>query len=103
MARSAGKIDFRIDLSGDKELLRMLKELPAVVERRIIRKAFRQAARRIRDRARETAPVETGKLRSEIQVRAPKKRIRNVVRVLVSTSGAYASLNQGDVFYAGFL
>ena len=93
---------FTIDLSGDKELIRALKKLPAVVERRIFRKAFRVGAKRIKEQAKATVPVLTGALRDSIKVRAPKKRIRNAVRVIVSSS-ATDVLNQGDQYYGGFL
>lgn len=72
-------------LIGDKRLARKMELLAVGIQRKIVRKALRRAARPVRDRARSLAPVRTGALRKSIKVRAAKLRGRGRIGILVKT------------------
>lgn len=82
-------VELKID--GLADLDRMLKELPAKVEANIMRGAIRTGAKVIEDRAKELAPVKSGKLRDSIKVSTRSKR--GVVSATIRAGG-------GKAFYA---
>ena len=66
-----------IDISviGDKALQKSLRELGAPkYQRKVVRKALREAAKPILRSAREKVPSDTGKLRKGLRIRAAKSR-----------------------------
>ncbi len=65
-----------LHVSGLFELDKLLKELPAKVERNILRGAMRAGAKVFADRARELVPVRSGQLRDSIKVSTRSKRGR---------------------------
>jgi HK97 gp10 family phage protein len=60
-------------LTGDKELERRLKKLPANIQRNLARKSLRKALTIVRDEARQNAPVLGGKLKKAIKTRVSLK------------------------------
>lgn len=73
-----------ISMLGDKKLQRQLSKLPARVEKRIVRKALRAAARPVLRAAKQKCPVDTGALKKGLKIRA-RKRSRKSFGVDVST------------------
>jgi len=65
----------RIDLSllGDKRLERQLKRLPVIAQRKVVRRAMREAARPVQAEAERLAPRgETGRMAATIKIKAAK-------------------------------
>ena len=79
---------------GGKELQAALNQLPAKIERNVMRSALRQGANVIRNDARQNAPVDDGDLKKSIKV-STRARGGKVT----------ATLRAGDkkVFYAHFI
>jgi len=65
-----------LHVSGLSELDKLLKELPAKVERNIMRGAMRAGAKVFADRAKQMVPVRSGQLRGSIKVSTRSKRGR---------------------------
>lgn len=80
-----------LHVSGLSELDKLLKELPAKVERNILRGAMRAGAKVFADRAKELVPVKSGQLRDSIKVSTRSRRGR--VSATVRAGG-------NKVFYA---
>jgi len=75
-----------IQMIGDKELQRKLRELPIAMERKIVRKALREAARPVLAAAKALAPVLTGRMKAGMKLRAEKaKRGHFGVQVVTPT------------------
>lgn len=76
-----------IDISvfGDKELQAKLADLTPKVQRKIVRSALRQGAKRVRDEARRLAPVDTGALKKSIKVRAARNLRRGSFGIAILT------------------
>lgn len=90
-----------ISLIGDKELEKMFRELPLVVEKRVIRKAQTKAMRVIQRSVLSRVPVLTGTLKRGIKSRALKSRRRGIIGRVLSLPDR-ASLGVGantKVFY----
>ena len=66
MAGSAN-IAIKLDLTGDKALMRNLDRLTDKVGRRVLRKAMRAAARPVVKAAKGFAPVSTGKVKKHLK------------------------------------
>lgn len=65
-----------VEITGGAELQKMLSDLPAKIEGRIFRGALRAGAKVIERKAKELAPVRTGKLRDSIKVSTRSRRGR---------------------------
>jgi HK97 gp10 family phage protein len=65
-----------LHVSGLSELDKLLKELPAQVERNILRGAMRAGAKVFEGRAKQLVPVRSGQLRDSIKVSTRSKRGR---------------------------
>tara|TARA_R100001594_G_scaffold43726_1_gene75842 strand:- start:380 stop:778 length:399 start_codon:yes stop_codon:yes gene_type:complete len=61
-------------LTGDKELERILKKMPAKLQRNLVRKAMRKSLAGMRKEARELAPKRTGKLRKAVKSKVSLRR-----------------------------
>ena len=61
-----------IDLSllGDKRLERQLKRLPVIAQRKVVRRAMRDAARPVLAEAQRLCPVDSGAMRASLKIRA---------------------------------
>ncbi len=71
-----------------KTVDKMLKKLPEQVQRNIARKAMRNGLKIIKDKAKELAPVDTGKLRKAIKTRVSLKSDGTMTgRVFIKTRG----------------
>ena len=77
---------FDISLLGDKALSRKLAKLPAAVQRKVLRPALRKGGKVILEAVRRNIPVDEGKLRKTLKLRALKaKRGRIGVEVRTGT------------------
>lgn len=65
-----------LHVSGLVELDKLLKELPAKIEGRIMRGAMRAGAKVFADRAKQMVPVKSGQLRDSIKVSTRSRRGR---------------------------
>ena len=74
-----------IEVLGDKALQRKLKAIPIALERKIVRKALREAARPVLATAQALVPVESGKLKKGLKLRALRKQKRGQFGVQVRT------------------
>lgn len=86
--------DQYVKIEGLSDLQKMLDELPAKIEANIMRGALRQGANIFRDRARAAAPVNSGKLKKSIKVKASLKKGKAISQVVAGG---------GDVWYAKFI
>lgn len=96
----AGKslLTAKTDLKGLAEIEKEFKKLEAKTHRRILLKAVRKAARILRDRAKENAPVDTGTLKKSIAVKTLRKIENHLASVIV---GARHGIDEKfDAFYA---
>jgi len=66
MARNA----FRVEMTGFKELENALLELPKAVAKNVLRRALMKAGRPVVEGAQANAPVRTGQLQKDIDIRA---------------------------------
>ena len=73
-----------ISVLGDKELSKSLGRLEMKMQKSIVRKALRKAARPVLDSAKSLVPVMTGKLKDSLRIRTLKSR-RGTVNVIVET------------------
>jgi len=86
-------------VTGVRELDRALRELPLKLGKKVIRQAIRQALRPVKAAVEANAPVDTGKLRSKVKVRAGKGK-RGTIRLVVRIGeGDFA----GQTFYAAMV
>ncbi len=83
-----------VKIKGLAELEKALQQLPDKLERNILRGALRQGALVIAAKAKELAPVRTGKLRNSIRV---SSRIKKGIPVVVVKAGGR---KKGEPFYA---
>ena len=66
-----------ISLLGDKELTRKLHRLEIAVQRKIVRHALREGARPVLAAAQQNCPVQTGRLKASLKLRALKAKRGN--------------------------
>lgn len=65
---------FDISLLGDKVLAYQFKQLPIVIQRKLLRQSFRAALRPVLAMARSLAPQMTGAMARTLRLRAMKRR-----------------------------
>ena len=89
-------------VTGDKFIDKALAEFDDKVQKKITRKATREGAKLVLERAKALAPWREGTLEQSLKVRAKKRSRRGGIghSVLASKDN---SLFVGDTFYAGFL
>ncbi len=86
--------DVEIRIDGLADLQRQLDELPARLERNVLRGALRAGARVIQDEAKRHVPVKSGALRDSIRV---SMRVRGgLVQAFIRAGGR----GKGEPFYA---
>lgn len=68
--KAGGFIDIR--LVGDKKLTAALKALPLKFQKKVVRKALRDAAKIVLPVVRANTPIDTGNLKNSIRVKALK-------------------------------
>ena len=88
-----------IDLKGAKELARKLDNLPKRVEKKVLRQALRSGMRPIHMAAQAYAPIDTGKLKRSIKLRAIKRNRKGFVGVKITTGSGFF---RGEEFYGAF-
>jgi HK97 gp10 family phage protein len=86
-----------VNLSGQKELLSALKELPDRMQKNVIRFALREAAKPILNGAKIRAPKKTGNLVKNLKIKAWKSK-KNSGKIGVSVGYVVG----GQAFYAHF-
>ena len=93
-----------ITITGDEFIDFAMRELDKRVQKKIVRKATRAAAKVILREARRFAPHDTGELEASLKVRTRKKfpgeRRKGIIGHQVVTGHGFVI---GDQFYAGFL
>lgn len=90
---------FSIDVEGAPELARTLATMEPRVAKKLTRKAMREASKLVKDDAKRRVPVDSGKLKRAIVVRA-LKRSRSRFGTQVQTKDGFF---KGDSFYGGFI
>ena len=85
-------------LTGVKEIDRRLLALPATLERKVIRKALRNAAKPIQAAVKQIAPKQSGQLKKAVKVRAYKKSRKGFGFAVRLGAGDF----KGDTFYGAF-
>lgn len=78
-----------VRVKGLAELNKFLQELPAKVERNVLRGGLRAGAMVVRDAAKEQVPVDSGKLRDGLKVTTGAKGGRVVASVKATGAHAY--------------
>ena len=90
-----------VSVTGLKELDRKMRALEPAMQKKIIRKAARRAAKPVLDRARAFAPRRSGALERSLKIRALRRsRRRTAIGVQVSTDKGWF---KGDEFYGAFV
>jgi len=85
-----------VKIEGLAELDKILKQLPAKIEGKIVRGGLNAASRVIRDAAKSKAPVDDGDLRKSIRVSSKIDRRRGKITSKVTAGNK-------EVFYAHFI
>lgn len=85
MARSDRFVD--ISIVGDKKLQAKLRRLETKVQRKIVRKALRDAAKPVLADAKARVPVDTGLLKRSLVVRAARRQRRGTFGVFIQPKG----------------
>lgn len=101
---SATGIEMLAGIDGVEEIVKALSKFTPTLQKKIIRKTARRAAKIVRDRAKDYVPVDSGDLEDSLKVRALKRsgRSRNKIGAQVA-SGNSTSLFSGDTYYGGFI
>lgn len=73
----------KIEITGDKEVIKALEGLGPKVERKVLGKAMRTGLRPLLEQAKAEAPVDTGKLRDSLVIRVAKSKKRGTVALEV--------------------
>lgn len=87
-------------ISGGEALAAALAEIPKAMEKKILARAMRDAAKPMLDDAKRLAPVLTGQLRKSIKIRSIKRNRKGRVGVVISTEKGFF---KGETFYGAFL
>lgn len=90
-------IEFKI--TGIKEIRRAFKRLPAIVARKVIKKAIRESLRPIKAEVERLAPKRSGLLAQSVKIRAAKQK-RGAIRIRVQIG---AGDFKGKTYYAAFV
>lgn len=83
--------DFDISLFGDKQLQKKFKGLEKKIQKKILSKALRNAAKVVQASAKSKVPVDTGNLKRNIIVRKEKLKASKGIGIVV-TIGSRAKL-----------
>ena len=80
------KADF-IDISylGDKKLQRKLNRMVIQAQRKIVRKAMREAMKPVVTVAKGYAPIDTGRLKRSLKLRSKTRRGNTSIRIVTGT------------------
>lgn len=81
--KSFSQSGISMKLTGDKAALRKLQRMSLAIQRRLTRKAADSAMRIARKKARSSAPVETGELRRQLDIRTKTYAKSGVVIAVV--------------------
>ena len=91
-----------ITLKGGDKLLVKLARLTSAEAKKVIRKALREGARPVQQKAKASVPVNTGALRKSVKIRAGKRTRKQEVSIWVGT-GDQDNLFTGKTFYGGMI
>lgn len=89
-------------LTGDKELDAMFAAMNNTMQKKALRPATRTVSKMVLEQARAEVPEDTGRLLSELQIKA-KKRSKRYPHTVGMTVGFRDDLFKGDTYYAGFM
>lgn len=90
-----------IALEGDKELMAWFRTVEDSLQKKVLRRAMRNAAQPIAKQAKANVRRKSGDLSKSIKVRAKKRNKRGIVGVSVATSKD-DNLFKGNQFYGAF-
>lgn len=90
----------KVSIAGEKELIRMLKDLAPKAMKAAIREASRNTMKEVLADAKSMAPHDTGLLESSLTVRTATKIGRNRIGHTVVTKDVFGGK---DAFYAHFV
>lgn len=91
-----------VTLTGDAALDRAFKELPVVVQKKILREVMRPAAKAVMDVATGLVPVQSGALRASLKVRAAKRSRATANRVSFNVITGVGTF-KGPTYYGAFV
>lgn len=94
-----GGISGTIALRGADELAKALEDIGPALEKKILARAMRDAAKPILEDAKRRAPVLSGQLRKSIKIRSMKRVGKGRVGVIISTEKGFF---KGETFYGAF-
>lgn len=98
----AGLAEFEVDVKGLAELQRALMAAPGKVRGNVQRKGLRKGIKIAQERAKQLVPVDSGKLKRQLKVRAaPRKRGRIGVRIVAEADSRKS--RKDDAFYGSFV
>lgn len=91
----------RFTITGHKQLDRKFAALPPKLQKKILRPALRAAAKIVLDQAKANAPVQSGRLKKSLKVKAAKRsrKTKHEVAINVITATGWFT---GEAFYAPF-
>lgn len=73
----------KINVSGDKDVIKALKGLGSKVEKKVLRQAMRAGMRPMLAAAKADAPQDTGHLKNSLVIRAAKSKKRGAIALEV--------------------
>jgi HK97 gp10 family phage protein len=86
----------KIEVSGAQEIIKALDQLAPKAERKVLRQAMRKGLKPLLDAAKAEAPVDSGKLRNSLVIRAAKSRKRGAISLEVRPNEKWWA---GDHYY----
>jgi len=90
-------VGWGIVLTGDKELIRKMQRLAEKTQKRIVQKAMKKGAARVRKAAKRRVPVETGLLKKSLGSKvARRKRDKVVVGIIGPRTGFKKQMPDGS-------
>lgn len=90
------------ELLGVGRLLRRLNALEGKVQRKVVKKAAREAGRPMLAAARKNAPRRSGKLSKSIKLRTYRRKRTNIVGARITTGSKTGDFD-GDTYYGAFV
>lgn len=93
---------YEFPIVGAEKLRKQLAALGPRIAKKVIRQSLRQAGKIVQTEAKSNAPVDTGRLRKSIRVRAFKRSRKERIGINVQTNSTN-NVFKGKTFYGGFL
>lgn len=94
-------VDISLKVEGLEKVMQAFNSLSKNMAGKAMRKALRDGAKVVADEARNLCPVDTGRLRDSIRVRAGRRK-KDYIRMVV-ISGKGDRLFSGETYYGSFV